>query len=228
MPSTSLVPHAFWFRLAFACPRIEGLPRPDDHGGLLDLPANCALPAVSHLEGRSPRFTARSAWNERGLALSLQGRGEPLLAGTNPSQSDIAQVWVDTRDTRDIHRATKFCHRFGVRLSSGNSPALSVEVAPRSIPRAQAEPPRPPRDAIRARAQRGAREKNWLLELFFEAAALHGFDPETNRRLGLMVMVHDWEAGEAFLGGLGREFPIESDPSLWATLELRDEPPSAL
>ncbi len=59
------------------------------------------------------------------------------------------------------------------------------------------------------------------MELFFNAAALHGFDPETNRRLGLMILVSDPELGEQFLG-VGREFPVETDPSLWATLELRE------
>ena len=53
------------------------------------------------------------------------------------------------------------------------------------------------------------------------AEALNGFDPDTNRRLGFAYQVTDPDRGDQFLG-VGREFPVAEDPSLWATLELRD------
>ncbi len=52
------------------------------------------------------------------------------------------------------------------------------------------------------------------------AAALHGFDPETNSRLGFAYQVSDHEREDQFLG-VGRDFPIGENPSLWATLELK-------
>ena len=61
----------------------------------------------------------------------------------------------------------------------------------------------------------------YRLELFFPAEVLHGFDPETNRRLGFAYAVNDPDRGEQFLG-VGREFPVGEDPSLWSVLELRD------
>ena len=60
----------------------------------------------------------------------------------------------------------------------------------------------------------------WLLELFLPARALHGFDPETNRRLGFAYQVSDHEREDQFLG-VGRDFPLGENPSLWATLELQ-------
>ena len=61
----------------------------------------------------------------------------------------------------------------------------------------------------------------WRLELFFPAESLHGFDPETNRRLGFAYQVTDPDRGDQFFG-VGREFPVGEDPSLWATLRLAD------
>ena len=74
-------------------------------------------------------------------------------------------------------------------------------------------------ETLSARAERLS--GGWRLELFFPAEALHGFDPETNRRLGFAYQVSDPDREDQFLG-VGREFPIGEDPSLWSTLELRE------
>ena len=67
----------------------------------------------------------------------------------------------------------------------------------------------------------GSLRKAWKLELFIPAAALNGFDPETNRRLGFAYQVADYVRDDQFLG-VGRDFPIGENPSLWATLVLQD------
>ena len=51
--------------------------------------------------------------------------------------------------------------------------------------------------------------------------ALNGFDPDTNRRLGFAYQIADHVHDDQFLG-VGREFPLGENPSLWSTLELRD------
>ena len=94
-----------------------------------------------------------------------------------------------------------------------------MTVSRRPIQRALAEAPAGRIEAISARAERA--RGAWRLELFLPAEALHGFDPETNRRLGFAYQVSDPDREEQFLG-VGREFPIGEDPSLWSTLELRD------
>lgn len=221
-----LLPQAFWFRLAVPCRRIDGLPRnPGAKGRLLDLPENCAVPATTRLEGDDPWADVRVAWNPGGLAVSVEatGRTAPLVLDDRPEGAGGVQLWIDTRDTRDISRATRFCHRFAARLvptGPGAKSALGVEVAPRPIARALADAPPVRPDRIAARAER--LRAGWRLELFFSAEALHGFDPETNRRLGFAYQVSDPDRPDQFLG-VGREFPIGENPSLWSTLELRDD-----
>jgi len=222
--STPLLPQAFWFRLAAPCRRIEGIPRTGSRGRLLDLPEECALPDFAQLEGRTSWARVRVAWNANGLgvAVEVSGKAGPIVYDPDrPHASDGVQLWVDTRDTRNVHRATRFCHSFSVLLipnSTGKS--LRVQLAQKPIHRAGADAPLCRPDAIAARAE--VVRKGWWLELFLPAEVLHGFDPDTNRRLGFNYQVTDGERDDQFLT-IGREFPIGEDPSLWSTLELRDD-----
>src|SRR6185369_8399711 len=59
----------------------------------------------------------RTAWNGQGLGISVlvQGRKAPLVCDPrDPDRSDGLQVWIDTRNTQNIHRASRFCHRFAL------------------------------------------------------------------------------------------------------------------
>jgi hypothetical protein len=217
--STPLLPQAFWFRLAVPCTRIDDLPRAQGTR-LLGLPPTCRLPEMSRLDGKEPWADVRVAWNPAGLAVEVNAEGG-LAALDAPEQPDGlygVRVWVDTRDTRDVSRATRFCHRFDARLTRGKGRGgLDVVVEPRTIARAVADAPQCRPDALTARAER--LKNAWRVELFLPAAALNGFDSETNRRLGFVYQVTDPERDDQFLG-IGREFPIGENPSLWATLEL--------
>jgi len=59
----------------------------------------------------------------------------------------------------------------------------------------------------------------YVVECFLPAAALHGFDPEQNRKLGFYYDVRDLELGEQTAGMEG-DFPFAEDPSLWSVPEL--------
>jgi hypothetical protein len=222
--STPLIPQSFYFRVAMPCRRVEGLPRPGGKGRLLDLPDSCRLPQLARLDGREPWAEVRAAWNPSGLAVQVEVTGKPGRIAHDPilpDASDGVTLWIDTRDTREVHRATRFCHRYTAVLVPGKAKDPEVSVSLRPIHRALADPPKARADAVVARAE--ATRKGWRLELFFPAESLHGFDPETNRRLGLYYNVTDPDRGDQFLT-VGRDFPVGEDPSLWATLELRDDP----
>ncbi len=217
--TTPLLPQAFWFRLAVACPRIEGLPRTSGKR-LLDLPDICRLPQTALLDGKAPWAEVRVAWNPNGLAVAVEADGNlaALADDDRPDGLYAVQLWIDTRDTRDVSRATRFCQRFEALLTGNKGKSsLGVTVSPREIARAIASPPPADPASIAAKAERT--KKGWRLELFFPAASLHGFDSETNRRLGFAYQVTDPERPDEFLG-VGREFPVAENPSLWSTLEL--------
>jgi hypothetical protein len=217
--TTPLLPQTFWFRLAIPCPRVDGLPRP--RGRLLDLPESSALPDTGAIAGKPSWADVRAAWNPSGLAVAVEVTGKSGPITRDPlgtASGEGITLWIDTRDTRTIHRATRFCHRFSFTLRPSRE-ALNVVVAQKPIARALADAPSADPSTISTRADliRGG----WRLEIFLPAEVLNGFDPETNRRLGLAYQVTDLERDDRFLT-VGRDFPIGEDPSLWAVLELVD------
>lgn len=223
--TTPLLPQAFWFRLSVPCRQVSGLPKTGAKGGLLGLDASCSLPEISTLDNKPSWADVRIAWNPGGLAIQVETAKStapsPIATGEEEAEGMHGlQVWIDTRDTRNVSRATRFCHRFSARLVRGNArSALGVEVTQRPIARAVADAPICRPEILSARAER--LKQGWRIELFLPAEALQGFDPETNRRLGFAYQVTDYDREDQFLG-VGREFPVGENPSLWTTLELRD------
>src|SRR5262249_39019380 len=148
--------------------------------------------------------------------------------GVSDEQLDVGRpegfaevhLWIDTRDTRDVSRATRFCHHFVISVIKKTARgSLNAIVTQRPIARATADAPTYRGNLILAAAE--LTKANWTLSMFLPADALHGFDPDTNRRLGFAYQVSDRVRPDQFLG-VGREFPLGENPSLWATLELCD------
>jgi len=222
MTGKPLLPQSFWFRIAAPCPRIARIPQKEGAGRLLDLPESSALPDLRQLDGGTSWAQIRVGWNPGGLGIAVlaEGVSSEQLDRARPEGFATAKFWVDTRDTRNVGRATRFCHRFVARLEPGKARGqLDVKVVQQPIARATADPPicRPELIAARAELSRIA----WMLELFLPADALNGFDAETNRRLGFAYQIVDHVRDDQFFT-TGREFPVGENPSLWSTLELQD------
>ena len=138
-----------------------------------------------------------------------------------PRSSDGAMLWIDTRDARTIHRASRYCHHFYF-LPTGGGPERDEPAAGQlKINRATQDAPLCGPEQLAFQALRT--KSGYVLEAFLPAAVLNGYDPETNPRLGFFYWVRDSELGEQTLG-LTPEFPFWEDPSLWSTLELTRGP----
>jgi hypothetical protein len=187
----------------------------------LQLDDRYRLPSFGELEDRPVFADLRAGWNAEGLYFSLRVVGKrqpPWCRETRVEDSDGVQLLIDTRDTRNIHRAGRFCHRF-VLLPFGAGRRLD-EPAARLLPinRARENPKPVSGDALPIRSE--VRIDGYLLEAHVPAAALTGYDPAEHPRLGFSYAVADRELGvQTFSIGLG--FPFLEDPTLWGTLELR-------
>ena len=222
MTTKQLLPQIFWFRIVTPCAHVADIPRLTDPVRLLELPETCALPDFSGLEGKSGWAQVRVSWNAAGLGITVLANAlsDQQLVRDRPEGFAVVNLWIDTRDTRNVNRATKFCHRFTARLDvAGPRRQLSVDVTQRPIARALADAPICRPQIIETRVELG--RSGWSLELFLPVSALNGFDPDTNRRLGFAYQIADHVHDDQFLG-VGREFPLGENPSLWSTLELRD------
>src|SRR6185312_11330147 len=120
--TSPLLPPSFLFR--FSAPCRYKAPLWSDKGGQLD--ESYRLLSVAELDGRSTFAEFRVAWSEQGFAFAVRVEGKtqaPWCRESRPDDSDGVRLWIDTRDTHNIHRASRFCHQFAF-LPAGAGRAL--------------------------------------------------------------------------------------------------------
>lgn len=215
----ALVPYPFLFRYAFPVQYEAAMPKAGDT--LLGLKSSHELPFPGALEGGRPFATLFAAWNERGLGLAVEvfdKRRPPIASVNRPEFADGLHVWLDTRNTQNIHRASRFCHRFVLAPTGGGRKQEDPFALGLPIPRAREDAPRDAADHIRVRSKIGP--KGYRLEAWLPAESLSGFDTTTFTRLGFYAMVRDGDHAGVQPLTVGAEFPVDGDPSLWTTLDL--------
>jgi hypothetical protein len=214
-----LVPNRFLFRVAHPCLHAPGIP--DDDERLFSLPDEARLDTFAALDGQKDFADVRLAWNENGLAIQFDVRGkdqQPVGDESRPRLSDGLSLWIDTRDSRTSHRASRFCHQFHF-LPTGGGPDRDEPVFLQlKINRALADAPLATPSQVPMRVQ--TRAGGYRLTAFLPAAVLNGYDPEQSRHLGVFYVVRDAELGEQSLSA-AEGLPYAEDPTLWAVLELK-------
>ena len=216
-----IIPNRFLVRLCHPCSYVGGVPdSSEDAEHLVDLPEAARLNNFADLDGAANFADVRLAWNEFGLAVQVQVSGKeeaPAGDAARPWSSDGLMLWIDTRDARSSHRATRYCHQFHF-LATGAGPEHDEPAF------VQAKMNRALEDAPFALPSQvlfkvHSRKSGYILEAFLPTAVLTGYDPDEHRRLGVFYAVHDDELGEQLLN-LRLEFPFWEDPSLWSALDL--------
>ncbi len=212
-----LVPPTALFRFEIPCLAIENVWEPT---GKCELDERYCIPDFGRLDDHQPFADLRFAWSRKGFAISLIVNGKkqmPWCRHSRLESSDGLTLWLSTRETDNIHRANRFCHQF-VLLPCGRGPRLDQPIASHvMIQRATENSKTLPAGALQIRSQR--RKDGYAIRAAIPSFALTGFDPDEHRRLGFFFAVLDQELGWQMLA-LSPEFPVASDPSLWATLQL--------
>jgi hypothetical protein len=164
----------------------------------------------------------RMAWSPEGLALNVRVEGKtqpPWCREGRLEDSDGLQVWIDTRATLNIHRASRYCHRYAF-LPAGGGQRQDEPLADQLLINRARENARPVRPRELQVASRVSKTGYWLAG-FVPTVALGGYDPHQYRQLGFTYAVFDRELGmQTFATGPG--FPFDEDPTCWAALELVD------
>jgi hypothetical protein len=220
-----VVPHRFLFRFSIPVPHFEL--RAGNTGTFLDLDDAPFLPDVGTLDEASAFAKIQAGWNESGIGfrVSVTGKKMPIAEiPDEPRESDGFQVWLDTRNTQTIHRASRFCHHFAFLPNCVVSPSRSgrkkVTAAAYQFSIALAKEDAPSNRAGLLLASSRSVTGGYVLNSWIPAECLAGFEPEANPLVGFYYVVRDAELGEQFLA-VGRDFPFDHDPSLWSTLELK-------
>lgn len=217
--TAGLLPARFMFQFKLPCrksPLTWG-----KHG--LELDDTYLLPNLQGMEGMIKPFAElRMGWNPAGFGvqLSVQGKTKSLWCReTRPDESDSLHLWIDTRATHNVHRATRFCHAF-VAMPLGGGRQLDQAYADQRLINRARENAKPVR-AGTLQAQAHVRPDGYSLSVLIPAAALTGFETREQPILGFNYAVIDREFGLQTLSA-GATLPYQEDPSLWATLELVD------
>jgi hypothetical protein len=213
-----LVPNRFLFRVAYPCLHLAEMPLDGDD--LLDLAERFRVDNFAAMDEQRNFADFRLAWNDQGLGVQVEVRGKDKPIGgdaSRPRHSDGFSLWIDTRDARTSHRASRHCHLFHFLATGGGADKDEPAFVQYRINRALQDAPQvSPKDVrLRFHNIRGG----YRLEAFLPARVLNGFDPEQNPRLGVFYVVHDLELGDQTLSA-ATDLPYAEDPTLWSVLEL--------
>lgn len=218
----SVIPAAFTFKFALPAPRVDAIPRRGKR--LLKLDDTCRLltPELDPSGSESP-VSVSAAWNARGIgfAIEITGKQHPAVSNVdNPTETDGFQIWLQTRGTQNIHRASRYCHHFCLLPNGAGDDGLEPVVRQLPIARASDDAPRSAPEKFRITSQ--SRADGYLIEAWLPAECLNGFDPEESSQLGFYWLLRDSELGDHPMT-VGEAFPFASDPSLWQVLDLSSE-----
>jgi hypothetical protein len=219
--SDTLIAPRFLFRFAVPVARHEPIWR--DRGVELDesyrLPNLAELDTLTSDQERS-FADVRMAWAPEGLVFNVRVEGkqqQPWCRDSRLDESDGLTVWIDTRGVLNIHRASRYCHRY-VFTPAGAGRGQAEPVADQLLISRARENARPIRPRELQVASKVTKTGYWLAA-FVPAVALGGYDPQQHRRLGFTYAVFDRELGiQTF--ATGPAFPFDEDPTCWALVEL--------
>jgi len=173
----------------------------------------------SDLQHRLP-YDFRIGWNETGLRFSLivSEKKQPLWCRTaQPDESDGIQICLDTRDIKDIHRASRFCHRLLFMPIGSGRDQSQPSAAWLPIHRAKEHPNAI--DLSQIKMQSKVLTEGYRLDIFLPGRILTGFEPTEYPSLGFHFVVRDREYGDSYFLA-APPLPHDQDPSLWGTLSM--------
>lgn len=217
----SLLAPRFLFRFTVPVLRREPVWKP----GGVELDESYSLLNLAELDrgtgDRETRFAdVRMAWGMDGLLFNVrvEGKKQPVWCRDGRLEdSDGLTVWIDTRATLNIHRASRYCHRYAF-LPAGGESGNTTPVADQLLinrARENARPIRPRELQVAAKVT----SSGYRLAAFVPAIALGGYDPLQHRQLGFTYAIFDRERGlQTF--ATGPAFPFTEDPTCWSALEL--------
>jgi hypothetical protein len=208
------IPSRSFFKFASRCPFRAEPPVID--GVITEWSEEYRVPDLGGIEGGQSFAEFYMAWNDDGLYFALELRGDASLDAQmkRPLRGDGLQIWVDTRDVRDAHRASRFCHHFYFLPGKGRRKPIGGQVRLR---RARAHSRLCETQDLSV-ATRG-RKKAFSMEIHIPAHALTGFDPGENNRLGFTYLLRDRKLGRQYWTA-DDPLPVSYDPSLWGTVIL--------
>jgi hypothetical protein len=183
------------------------------------------LPYFGSLSGKAMHGEVFFAWSEAGLYLQMRVSGKsaaPSFVQDRGGFSDGLRVWIDTRCSPGIHRATRFCHCFHFFPGQPN-PSSDVTESSRphaildEIPRCRELPAAIDPNDLEVRST--FYRDGYALWGNIPARCLTGYSPLEFDRIRIFYDIVDRELGTQSMM-LGPELRYAEDPSHWVQASL--------
>ncbi len=189
-----------------------------------DPPGAGAAETVNPAEAAVGPLDTRIAWSEEGLTFQFVLRGKlrrPYCRLSDLEHSDGIEIYVDTRNTKNVHRATRYCHRF-VFLPGGGGPGEKDPYGSMlKINMARGEPAT--MGAYQPHVECKLSSTGYRLTCHLSRQYLEGWSPSEQPEVGLFFHLRDAELGHICLA-YDKQLPVGEDPSLWPTAFLARMP----
>ncbi len=213
-----IVPPSFLFQYQLSVPRMDDLPK--KKGRPLQLPDTARVFVPATLNDGTSSLDVKLAWNPDGLGIELvvHGKKQEVSGRRNDlKHSDYVSVFIDTRHTANVHRATQFCTALQILPSDE---ADDDQPTVQFVDMAQQHGTRLEQSSKRVLLGVETVSDGYRLEVWIPAAQIPGFaeTPEIGH-LGFYIVVEDTELGQLPLS-IGDDFPVAHDPSTWLQLNL--------
>ena len=220
MSSAPIIPNRFLFKFEFPIHRCTAAPRLDGRAEKWD--DRFKLPGLHTIDGQTGFGDVYAAWDDEGLYVGCVVRGKDDAPRCNPAhfkQSDHLRLMTDMRDTRTIHRATRFCQQFWLMPGGEGRKRQDPVAGSAEIQRAADDAPfvKPGEIPIASVIT----VKGYSMTAQLPARVLSGFDPVENPRIGFYYNLEDLELGHQSLT-VGDDLNFWFDPSTWPTALLCD------
>ena len=190
------------------------------------------IPSLSSLNG-GKRFAEMSiAWNSDGLFFHSILKAPGGKAGGRTSRTEAASVspksvllslYIDTRWSPGVHRATSYCHRFDFILKrpTSNEPMARGHGELNPIQRARAAPAAVhPNDIFVATV---AIPDGYEIKAYLRSDTLTGYSPEEFQEIGVFYTINDSVFGNQIMART-LQSPYFEDPSVWCRGKLTNSP----
>lgn len=212
------LPRRAFFRIELPIRCLAKTPTID--GSMRKWKAEYLLPPLVELDDEPAFADVYAAWNEDHLFVAFdvpERRGSVRCDPTRWWKDDGLRVCIDTRDTRDLKRATRFCHFFYLLPTGGGSIGKQPLAGLHRMSRAKEPPPSvdPGKIKLGVRIDR----RGYSLEAAIPAACLNGWNPAEHPRIGFFYKINDTCHGAQHLT-VNDDLGWNVDPSTWATAAL--------
>ncbi len=231
----SRIPQSFLFRLRIPCrplspTLVSSYPIPETLDASYGVPfwsqaaspngfATQALVQTLRNAQNQTRFDFRIGWAQEGLLFTVvvaNKREQRHWTHSSLKEADCVLLCLDARDLKDLHHGSRYCHKLLFYPLVGEGANVAKPLAQwLLLERAKARPEEVDVGSFRLASER--RADGYAFSAFIPGSTLTGYDPKVIDRIGFHFIVQDSEYGKFALQHT-EPFPVENDPSLWATL----------